>query len=431
MDRILAALFPNPHPTLGHFRFGHRSSLQNMTHTFPRLLIATEFPPNASGGGPAIVRQMLKGWPAEKLFWWSCFAGGAAQFGQAVKAQRTAYIPKRLYPHRRYRALKSWLLENLWTPWSASHLYKTIDKFKPDVTWCIAHGWSIPPLGMVLPGCKIAFHVSIHDYADINSCIFRFGLRRALKMAAVADQLYAQASTRDAISESMLVDLRSRTDRDGNLARAGLEAEDFAYLENKTQSSTREIRIAYAGTIIVEKTFDVFVEALKRVRSQISTPVFLEFFSGHSYRTRRWFDTSWMREHGLVSEATLSEALRHFTWGFAPMSLTDDDPRYNRFSLPTKFVGYLAAGVPVITFGHVESTLVKIAQSYRIGLCATSPEPSVIERELLAALSITNPWARFGSEIQRCGHAEFDAERMRKRLYESFSDCAQRSHRDR
>jgi glycosyltransferase involved in cell wall biosynthesis len=400
-----------------------------MTENFPRLLVATEFPPNASGGGPAIVRQLLRNWPHEKLFWWACFPDDAVKFGQTVKAHQTASIPKRLYPHRRYRALKSWLLEQLWAPWSASNLHKTIDTFKPDVIWCIPHNWSIPPLGKVFARSEIAFHVSIHDYPDINSCIFRFGLRRARKMAAVADQLYAQATTRDAISEAMLADLRSRTGRDGNLARAGLEADHFAYLESKTQTGNREIRIAYAGTIIVEKTFELFVGALKRVRSQISTPISLEFFGAHSYRAQRWFDTSWMQEHGLVSEAELSETLKDFTWGFAPMSLTDDDPRYNRFSLPTKLVSYLAAGLPIITLGHPDSTLVKIAQSYKLGLCATSADPFVIEKELLATLSIKDPWARFGSEIQRCAREQFDAKRMRKRLHNSFSECAQHSRR--
>jgi hypothetical protein len=396
-----------------------------VTGSFPKLLVATEFPPNASGGGPAIVRQMLRSWPAENLFWWSCFAGQAAQFGQAVKAHEIAYLPKRLYPHRRYRAFKSWILETLWTPWAASHLRSSIDKFEPDVIWCIPHGWSILPLGMVLLKRQAAFHVSVHDYADINSCIFRFGFRRARKMAAVADRLYASARTRDAISESMLMDLQSRTGRSGSLGRAGLEPEDFAYLETKRGNAPAEIRIAYAGTIIAQKAFEVFVEALKRVRSQISRPISLEFFSGHSYRAQPWFEPSWMYEHGLVSAAELSQALRHFTWGFAPMPLTDDDPRYNRFSLPTKLGSYLAAGLPVIVIGHAESTVVKIAQSFRIGLCATSAEVTVIERELLVNLSIENPWTRFGSEIQRCGHAEFDAERMRATLYQGLLHCVQ------
>ena len=37
-----------------------------------KLLVATEFPPDAAGGGAAIVRQMLLGFPGE-VHWWSIF----------------------------------------------------------------------------------------------------------------------------------------------------------------------------------------------------------------------------------------------------------------------------------------------------------------------------------------------------------------------
>jgi hypothetical protein len=108
------------------------------------------------------------------------------------------------------------------------------------------------------------------------------------------------------------------------------------------------------------------------------------------------------------------------------MSLSDDNPRYNRFSFPTKFISYLAAGLPVITLGHPESSLVKIAQMYRVGPCLTSGGPGTMQDELFSALSNRNPWVQFGLEIQRCGHAEFDAERMRKTLYECFAMCSRR-----
>ncbi len=51
------------------------------------------------------------------------------------------------------------------------------------------------------------------------------------------------------------------------------------------------------------------------------------------------------------------------------MALDDDDPRYNRFSFPTKFINYLAAGLPVITLGHPESSVVRMASEYQVGLC--------------------------------------------------------------
>jgi hypothetical protein len=267
----------------------------------------------------------------------------------------------------------------------------------------------------------------MHDYADVRSCVFRFGLRRSREMADMADQLYANATTRDGISDPMVADLRSRTGRDGAVIRAGLEPADFKYLENKAQSTVGEIGIAYAGTILVEDTFTMFVDALNRIRKQLPRSVFLHFFTGHSYRSRRWFDPSWMRERGLMAEPALAQELKKFAWGFAPMSLSDDDPRYNRFSLPTKFVSYLAAGLPVITLGHPESSIAKIAQGYRVGICLTSHEPAVIQKELFSALSIENPQEYFRPEIQRCTHAEFDAERMRKELYGCFLRCAQRS----
>jgi hypothetical protein len=371
---------------------------------------------------------MLKHWPTEKLFWWSCVTSHEADFGQQVNAHTRASIPERLYPHRRYRAIKSWLLENIWTRWSAFTLQKAVQHYKPDVIWCIPHGWSIPPLGLFLANTGIAVHTSIHDYADINSYAFRLGRERTARMAATADRLYANATTRDAISEPMITDLRSRTGRDGAIVRAGLESEDFGYLENKRETASEEIRIAYAGSIIAEETFALFVQALKRLRPKLSKPVSLEFFSAHSYRDRAWFDSSWMHEHGLVSEEALSNALKSFSWGISPMSLTDEDPRYNRFSLPTKIVSYLAAGLPAIIVGHPESTLVKLARVYEIGCCITSAEPAAIENELFLALPSPNPWSQFRSEIQRCAHAEFDANRMREALYRSLSSGLRSSH---
>ena len=109
------------------------------------------------------------------------------------------------------------------------------------------------------------------------------------------------------------------------------------------------------------------------------------------------------------------------------MRLTDDDPRYNRFSLPTKFVSYLAAGLPIIVLGHPESTVAQMASRYQVGLCVTGGNPENLQARLLAALSEPNPKARYQAEIQRCALAEFDARRMRAVLYENFQKCASAS----
>jgi glycosyltransferase involved in cell wall biosynthesis len=388
----------------------------------PRLLVATEFPPNSTGGGAAIVRQMLKDWPAEKLFWWSCYRDSDQLFGRKVAEHRVASIPKRLYPNRRGRALKSWLMGKLWLPSATRHIRQTLAEVKPDVVWVVPHCWSIPPLGSVLPEAGIGFHVSVHDYPDLEVPIARFGAHRCAQMAAVVDDLYARATTRDAICQTMADDLRTRTRRDGPVAHAALEQEDFDYLSGAPKIQNGPLRIAYAGSIIAEKEFALFARALAQIRSR--RPLTLEFYGNHSNRSQNWFDPGWMYEHGNLPARELSQALKECTWGFAPMELTDDNPRYNRFSLPAKTASYLAAGLPVIALGHPQSTIVKLASQYGIGLCLTDGNLVNLSAQLLEAFSAPNPNIKYHAEILRCARAEFDAQRMRNVLYENFQTCA-------
>jgi glycosyltransferase involved in cell wall biosynthesis len=391
---------------------------------FPKLLVATEFPPNIPGGGGAIVRQMLKNWPVEKLFWWSCQPDSSQPFGQRVGGHAVATIPPKLYPNRRGRELKSILLENFWKPWAVRHFRKTMAAFQPDVVWVIPHCSSISPLADALLQGVIPYHFSIHDYPDIRAVIDRFGIKRSRRMAEQVDQLYIHATTRDAISQQMTDDLQARTGAVGTVTRAGLETEDFDYLSGKPETRKDSIRIAYAGSIIAPDAFPVFVKALAQIRHQLPLPLTLDFFGDHSHRSRDWFAPEWMKEHGNLALPELSQALKECTWGFSPMELTDDNAQYNRFSLPTKFGSYLAAGVPIISLGHPESTVVKMASQFHVGLCATSTDVQELSAQLLAALSEPDPKSKYRAEIQRCALAEFDARRMRAVLHENFLKCA-------
>lgn len=391
---------------------------------FFKLLVATEFPPNIPGGGGAIVRQMLKDWPADKLYWWSC-QQDYALLQQRVAAHLVANIPPKLYPNQKGRQLKGWLLDQFWVPRAVKHFRKTLETVRPNVVWIIPHCWSIPPIADVLLGSpKVPFHFSIYDYPDIQGIVSRLGPNRCRRLAQQVDQLYAHAATRDTISQQMSDDLEKRTGARGALSRAGLEQEDFDYLLLEPKAQNGSIRIAYAGTIIAGQTFELFVKALARIRSQLPAALTLDFFGDHSYRSKSWFDSNWMNEHGNLSAVELKKTLKEYTWGFSPMDLTDDDPRYNRFSLPTKFVSYLISGLPIITIGHAESTVVKMASKYQVGACLTDSNFDNLCRQLLTALSEPNPKTKHRAEIQRCALAEFDARRLRANLYENFRKCA-------
>jgi hypothetical protein len=389
----------------------------------PKLLVATEFPPNGPGGGGAIVRQMLEGWPADKIFWWSCLPDRNRQFGQNTAGHAVANIHPKLYPNKRAITFKNWVLGTIWRPWAASHLRKTLKAVQPDVVWAIPHCLSIPPLADVMLNAGAGFHISIHDYPDIRSAIDRFGADRCRQMAAQVDALYGNATTRDAICQPMVDDLQVRTGASGKIGRAGLEDEDFDYLSREPKTQNESLRIAYAGTIIAEETFAVFVKALAKLRTQLPRPLTLDLFGDHSYRSRPWFDASWMIEHGSLTVLDLLRALKECTWGFAPMELTDDNARYNRFSLPTKVISYLAAGLPIISLGHPESTVVKLVSQYQIGICLSESNPDNLCTRLSPGLSDVNPHGKYRSEILRCATAEFDARQIRKTLHNNFLKC--------
>ena len=100
------------------------------------------------------------------------------------------------------------------------------------------------------------------------------------------------------------------------------------------------------------------------------------------------------------------------------MSLEDKDPRYNRFSFPTKFITYLAAGLPVFTIGHSESSVMKMASAYNVGLTIQTRNPS--REDLANALFAPDAKQIYLPEILRCTREQFDAEAMRKKLWKAF-----------
>jgi glycosyltransferase involved in cell wall biosynthesis len=393
-----------------------------------KLLVATEFPPNATGGGPAIVRQMLKDSPAKRLFWWSCLAEHDQRFGQTVTHHFCAMIPSKLMPHRRYTQLKSAILDWVWRPFASTHLLRTIRRVQPDVVWVIPHNWSIYPLAGCLLNSRYAFHVSLHDYVDVHNSSQRFGRDRCALMAGFADELYAAATTRDAICQPMADDLMNRTGQAPDaIIHFGLEADQLENLQNagralETEGST--IRIAHAGTIHKDSVFDLLVRSLDQIRRRLRKRVQLDLYGTLSYQKRGWFDGDWMVEHGSLSEMELNAQLQQCTWGFSPMALDNSDPRYDLFSFPTKFIAYLAAGLPIITLGHAETSVAKMAAAYSVGLLSHSSDAENLSEELYHALDDPNPRERYRSEMIRCARTEFDAEQMRREIFTCFSVAA-------
>ena len=389
-----------------------------------KLLVATEFAPDSPGGGPAVVRQMLHGFREQghSVWWWACRREAATSEAALIDGQGRAPIPRRLVPARILPRLKALLLEKFWSPWAAQNLEKTLASFSPECVWVIPHNWSILPIHAALVrgdahrARAVRWHTTVQDYPDVHGNAMRWGVRRTMSMARKQRELYAKAATRDATSKPMTDDLRRTTGASASqVLHQGLEKADFRFLQTcPPPVRNSKTRIAYAGTVLVEHAFSLFVEALERIRA-LGRDVSLEFWSAHTYRNKAWFRPAWMIEHGHKPQDSLVADLRTCHWGFIPMSLTDEDPRYNRFSFPTKFITYLSAGLPVISMGHPSSSVMAMARGYDMGVQIATADPAALKIQLEGAFE--KDARQFRQALMQCARDHFDAAQMRSILW--------------
>jgi hypothetical protein len=148
--------------------------------------------------------------------------------------------------------------------------------------------------------------------------------------------------------------------------------------------------------------------------------VVLEFFGARGYRACGWFDPAWMREHAVYSDEGLVEALRGCSWGIVVTDLEAEDIRYSKFSFPGKFGIYLAAGVPVLGFGHPSSSQAEVMRTNKAGRFTSARNGADLEQFLAESLALSNPRAFFRNEILACARTEFDVRRMRALLWKTW-----------
>jgi len=387
---------------------------------FPRLLIATDFAPTDTGGGAALVRQLLKGYPPENIFWWS-YRMGPHTTEELVSDHIVAPLPMKLLPHKKAARLKSWLLETCWAPLAARHLARVATRIRPDQVWALPYMWCIPALAQSRLITTFHSHVSIWDYPDSRAHHRIVGSRRAEKMMRTVESLYLAARSRDVISRAMQEDLASRTGRqDAFVVHSGIDEWHLESVRQLKTDSGPSIRIAYAGSIIVPDVFGLFVQALELLRPRLPRPVKLEFYGGRGQHEQPWFNAEWMTDHPHLEEGAFHEALRQCSWGFLPMSLTDEDPQYNRFSFPNKFGTYLSAGLPLIVVAHRDSSAASMIRRYPVGIFVDSLDVQEMAALLQPAIADSNSRQRFHKEIVRCAETEFNMNRMRRQLWSAF-----------
>jgi hypothetical protein len=390
---------------------------------FPKILFVHDFRPDSLVTAD-LIRQLLLGYPMEKLVWWSCRQTGLhAQPDLRAGKLYEFPMPDRLVPHVRWNHTKAWLLEHFWVQAAARHLTRTIAEVQPDLVCSLLYGWSVPVLRKASLPAGQRLHVSLWDFPDSVSGQKNLGTARSQRFVAAIHDLVRKADSFDAICPGTLSELAAHTGRqDGLMVHSGFEPKHLAALAAADSSATDDVlRLAYVGTIISESGFLETLAALKQIRSTLlPQKISLEFFGGRHYKTRPWFEPEWMVEHGLFTDEGLVAALRRCSWGIVVMDPTGEDLRYSRFSFPNKVGTYLSAGVPVLGFGHPQSSLAQIMQEHRLGRFTSATGRDELKTFLAESLQLPSPRNVFREDILQCARTEFNAVEMRTQLWQRW-----------
>lgn len=396
--------------------------MKSNADNFPKILFVNDYRPESEVLAD-LIRQLLQGYPAEKISWWHCRQ--TPHYAKPdLQAGSVHYFPlaTRLVPNQRLTAPKSYFLERIWAPLAGIHLRRTIAQVKPDVVWifCNANCWS--GVAATMAGLRnIRLHVSLWDYHDINSGIHALGPTRARRFMAKVFQLIKKADTYDTLCPSSLEEIHEQAGRtDGLMVHSGFEPGQLQALENSPAGDSNDdntLRLAYVGTIISESGFLEILAALEKIRAGQPRKVVLEFFGRRNYRSRSWFNPDWMIEHGLFTDHGLVEALRRCSWGIVVMDPAGEDLQYSRFSFPNKIGTYLSAGVPVLGYGHPQSCLGRLMRQHNLGRFTSATNRNHLEHFLDESLRLPSPRETYRADILQCARTEFNAAEMRAQLW--------------
>jgi glycosyltransferase involved in cell wall biosynthesis len=392
-----------------------------------KLLVATDFNPNSPGGGPAVIRQMLTGFreAGHSISWWSCRREEQVGENFFVDYLARCPIPRKLIPAKKFPKIKSSLLYKFWAPIASTSLQRNLQKIQPECVWAIPHNLSILPIYQCLSRKNppaFRFHTTIQDYPDAHNNQNLWG--KLLTNDLIKNQylLYKNAQTRDATSLQMIAHLKELTGKKGSqMLHEGLEIYDFNNFEKQidTKKNCDFIKILFIGTILAEKELVSFIDAMKLLQTR--KRVQLDFAGAHSYRNKKWFDSSWMSEFGNLPRSSLVELTSKYDFGFISMPLYDN-LRYSKYSFPTKFISYLSSGVSQIIIARADSAVYQMAEKYQIGIRIQTDEPSSIAKAIEDKTSTPGFFEQDKRNMLICAKDNFDAVKMRKILWQSLEN---------
>ena len=345
-----------------------------------RIAFVQPFGIGSPGGGPRILRALLRDAPIE----WKSFATGTRvpppPFGTEM------HLPSRPFFGWLERSRLRTVLEKI-APFFENHFQRCLEKeliaFRATGVHCIPHGANFIPVWRAAQHLNLRFFANIHDDLLASLPMDSIG-RRALNFFP---KIWREAAARLVISKQLGDEFCSRYgERHYEVITDG--AEVFHHPRARVAG---RLNIYFMGLFHLryEPNLSCLTRAVEILQRQ--NPSLMVSITLRCGGLRRGFHPGGapVKILPLGSESDVENDLTEMDLLYMPLPFQSEDEAFVRFSLSTKLVTYLVSGIPILFHGPKNSAACALLSEAYAALIFDSLELKAMA-ELLANV-VLNP----------------------------------------
>lgn len=386
-------------------------------HDLPRVLLLTGYPPEGGGGGGVILRNLLDGFPADRLIWLATQADVSAKWVWRPDIRRRS-VTRRI-PGRRFGFIQMLWEGGLhaWEGMDALSLAKDINReWWPQALWVVLDYQNLWAAYEIVTTLKVPWHVSVHD--DPETARRLVGSRLPSGWQRKFDYLYANAVSRDCVSRGMVQMYRDRYNveafqlcRTINPAKLE-EARRCPILHRETieiiMGGWGDCPVPWPGNLIT---------ALTLVSRQAGRKVCLNAFDP----ALKPFEGDMVKVHPRMPEVEFDKLLGQMDLGYAPDPLTENAQRFAQTSLSTKLVTCIGATLPCLYHGPSQSSAAEMFSRFNAGEIVDSQNPEDIATGFMKLIDSSD---KYRDNAVKLAKSDFNPYEQTALLYRRFQHTA-------
>lgn len=368
------------------------------------------------GGGAKILRSVADAAPVSV----ASFCTGFGR-GDSLWEGREVFVPFRPALGRLDRTRFAWLggyVEPLWAWQFERKLEQQLQALGATDVHLLPHSWSdFAGAFRVAKRLRLRVHVSIHDDFGYTAR----GHPMLKKLEQLLGEVWRDAKTRFVISQEMGAEYcRRYGDRpflvhsDGFVERSRLEY----------QPPTDEVRLYFMGMFNQSyvPNFRAVLTALesRMSKSQQAKPVRFTIRT-HGFNPEVFPGKGIVECLPFASSDVVEREMRSQNFLYLPLPFEEEWQNLCKFSLSTKMVSYLGAGVPIIYHGPASSAAGQYLLRNRAAIQLNSNAPDTIATTLEGAFDDVSALNKISESAQNAVRRDFDAVMLKHRFWDAVS----------